>query len=946
MTAGVSRRAALGMGVATAAFPAAAADREGLEPQTLRVEWRVDPIGVDAARPRFTWTLRAAEGRRGARQIARRVIVASSLAALAARRGDVWDSGRVRSGKFAARPGRALNLTSHMPYVWAVMVEDEHGAVRWSPPARFVTGVMDEAEWNAAWIAARPDPPRAPHARGQSRIVSAEPDDTQLPLMRKDFTTPKRPVRAIVSAAGLGHFELTVNGRAATQAVFEPGWSEYTKTILYATYDVTDLLAAGANRLGVRLGGGMFSVQKVASRKAKFTDNFGAPKLILRLTLAYADGRIEHVVSDAGWTTAPGPILYASMFAGEDVDARLEVPGWDRPGETAGRWSPVLVTSGPGGRLKAQATEPVMPQKTFTPRAVTEPRPGVFVYDLGENFAGRPRIVVRGEAGSALRILPSEVLDEAGLAWQHSFNAGKTENGRREKDVYYSYILAGLGDETFVPRFNYQGFRYLQVERTPAREGGPLPRAMSVAGEFLSANLATVGRFDCSKRLFVQIHELIERAVVSNAYSVLTDCPHREKLGWLEQTHLNALTAFYNRDGAALYEKTIHDIVDSQKADGMVPGIAPEFVAFVKADGSDEDARNSPEWGSAVVLSAWAAYRNYGDETLLADGYPAMRAYVDYLASRADGHIVDFGLGDWYDVGPGPLGASQLTSRALTGTATWHQALATLSKIAATLGRPKAEVDDYAARARAVGEAFNRRFFDPARGLYDRGSQTANPMPLALGLVPADREEEVLAALVRAVRESANGVTAGDVGFHYVVRALTLYGRDDVLFDMMSVTDRPSYGYQIAKGATALAESWSADPTKSLNHFMLGHGEGWLFGGLAGVNIDFSAAPERVLTLWPRPVGDIASASARYQTTLGEVACAWRREGGRLTMEVEVPAGATSTVIVPTPRPDQVLEGGRPVVAATGVRVARRIAAGLELVAGSGRYRFEAPSPV
>uniref|UniRef100_UPI0025EB7CDB alpha-L-rhamnosidase n=1 Tax=uncultured Caulobacter sp. TaxID=158749 RepID=UPI0025EB7CDB len=631
---------------------------------------------------------------------------------------------------------------------------------------------------------------------------------------------------------------------------------------------------------------------------------------------------------------------FTSMFAGEDVDARRERPGWDLPGATDDGWRAALPAPDRKIRLKAQGAPPIAIHRRFETVAITEPKPGVFVYDLGQNFAGRPEMVVRGPAGAAVKLTPAEVLGDDGLAWQRSFNAGP------DRWVLYNYTLAGQGEERFVPRFNYHGFRYLQVEGavpTGRANPGGKPEIVSLAGQFLYADLPQVGTFTCSDKLLERTHHLIERAVVSNAYSVLTDCPHREKLGWLEQAHLNALTVIYNRDASTMYEKMIGDIVDTQQPDGMVPGIAPEYTAFLEPDGSDQPARNSPEWGSAVVLAPWAAYRAYGDAKVLADGYPAMRAYVDYLARRAQDHIVDFGLGDWYDVGPGKLGASQLTSRALTGTATSYQALTTLALIAGVLGRPAAEAADYRKRAEAIRTAFNTKFFDAQAGSYDRGSQTANAMPLALGMVPRGQEGRVLDALVRAVRARQNGVMAGDVGFHYVVRALAENGRDDVVLDMMSVTDRPSYGYQLAKGATALTEAWDADPTKSLNHFMLGHGEGWLFGGLAGINVDFAAAPDRVITLAPKPVGTVAATEATFRTVLGPVRSAWRREGGVLSLEVDVPAGAQATVRLPTSAPAQAREGGLPIAGVKGVRSSRVVAGGLEMVVGSGRYRFAAP---
>lgn len=941
----IDRRATLGLlasaGGLAAAPGLAASSARSLAATGLRCEWLDTPLGIDTLRPRFHWEL-AGGAARGDKPQSVRVLVASSAEALAARRGDIWDSGALRQPLPRAQPPRALRLESHRRYHWAVAVTGSDGETSWSPAASFGTALLKPADWQAQWIAAGPEfPPRPPHVRGHDRAPPDDPAQSVLPLLRRGFTLDALPVRATLSMAGLGHATLSLNGQRATDALLEPGWTEYARTILYTTYDVTALLRPGANMLGVMLGNGMFNSERKQDRKSKFVESYGRPRLILQLSLDFADGSRRTIVSDEQWQVREGPILFSSIFGGEDVDARRAVPGWDMPGAPGDGWRPAAPIAAPGGKLRAQAIPPVRRHRTWDTVKVTEPRPGTFVHDLGTNFAGRPVLRVRGPAGATVKMIPAEVLGKDGLFWQRSFNAGPG------KMVEYNFTLAGTGEvETFVPEFNYHGFRYLQIEGAapPGKGAAGGPEIVAVQGEFLHADLPQTGSFDCSKKLFVDTHKLIERAVLSNAYSVLTDCPHREKLGWLEQTHLNASTVFYNRDAVTLYEKLSIDITDSQRAsDGMVPGIAPEYMEFLKPDGSDDNPRSSPEWGAAVMLAPWASYRFYGDTRALADGYPAMQRYLGYLERMAKAGIVDFGLGDWYDVGPGKLGASQLTSRALTGTATWYQALDTMAKIARLLGRPAGEAQGYAKRAGEIRDGFNARFFNASTGSYDRGSQTANAMPLALGMVPRGREAEVLAALVHAVRESGNAVTAGDIGFHYVVRALTEQGRDDVLFDMMSVTDRPSYGYQLAQGATALAEAWSADPTKSLNHFMLGHGEFWLFGALAGIRVDFAERPDRILVIAPRPVGDVTHASASLRTVLGPVRSAWRRQGRVLELEAEVPPGATATVILPSAAPDRATEGGQPVAGREGVRATRPVEGGLELIVASGSYRFATP---
>ncbi len=380
--------------------------------------------------------------------------------------------------------------------------------------------------------------------------------------------------------------------------------------------------------------------------------------------------------------------------------------------------------------------------------------------------------------------------------------------------------------------------------------------------------------------------------------SVLTDCPHREKLGWLEQTHLAASSIMYNYDVARLYNKISDDMMDSQLADGMVPSIAPEYVAFLDKNGNTNDFRNSPEWGSAVILSPWAAYQFYGDIENLRLHYLSMQRYAAYLKSRAKDHMLNFGLGDWYDIGPGDPGRSKLTSQGLTATATYFQDLTDLSEIASLLGKPE-DAAAYSAEASDIKTSFNAHLFHPDTNEYDHGSQTANAMPLVLGLVPEGHRQAVLNNLIADIRKRTNHVSAGDIGFHYVVRALTDGGRSDVLYDMLSRTDSPSYGYQLARGATSLTEAWDANPDYSQDHFMLGHAEEWFYRGLAGINFDLNRPADQRILIEPTPVGDVKTASASYESILGKVSSNWSRTGNILHMAVIIPPGTTATVLFP-----------------------------------------------
>jgi hypothetical protein len=473
------------------------------------------------------------------------------------------------------------------------------------------------------------------------------------------------------------------------------------------------------------LGNGFFNVPRIPGRYTKFTGSFGQPKLIARLRVTYRGGGGAEIVTDANWKWHPGPIVVSHAYGGEDYDATLEQTGWDQSGFDGREWAPALEVAGPGGNLVAQINPEIRVMHVFHPVKTTEPRPGVKVYDFGQNFSGWPAITVRGTAGAALKMIPGELLDANGLVSQRSSGGPQ----------WFSYTLKGSGEETWSPRFSYYGFRYVQVE--PSGDGA----LVAIEGRFVHAAAPQIGEFSCSNDLFNRIHKLIDAAILSNMQNVLTDCPHREKLGWLEQDHLLGSAIMYNYGVGSLYRKIADDMAEAQTPEGLVPDIAPEYTVF------DSGFRDSPEWGSAVVLSPWLAYKHFGDRETLAAHYDAMKRYVDYLGGKADNGIIAYGLGDWYDIGPRRPGVSQLTSLGVTATAIYYQDLATLRDIARVLGNT-ADEEGFARRAEATRAAFNARLFDAGTGVYDRGSQTAYAMPLALGLVPEERRAAVLDKLV------------------------------------------------------------------------------------------------------------------------------------------------------------------------------------------------------
>ncbi|MGB6431373.1 MAG: family 78 glycoside hydrolase catalytic domain [Candidatus Acidiferrales bacterium] len=902
----------------------------------LRCEQLENPLGIETRRPLLSWQLEAlGSERRGLRQTSYRILVASSASLLAKDVGDMWDSGKAASNRTIQIEYFGKELKSNGIYYWKVRVWDQDGVASvWSDAAQWQMGLLEPADWKAKWIAAEPDSESAASA---AKDLTNAPPPRPLPIFRHGFNLAKPVERAVVYVSGLGQYELRMNGTKVSEDLLTPGWTNYRKAVLCNVYDVTSLIKSGENAIGIMLGNGMYNVPRTPGRYQKFVGTFGQPKLIFQMHVRYLDGTEAVILSDSSWKTAPGPITFSSEYGGEDYDARLEQAGWDEPGFNDAAWTPAVEVNGPGGRLSTQLIPPIRVMHVYPVVAQTKPEPGILVFDLGQNFSGWPAIKVSGHSGDKVKLLPGELLDSSGLVSQRS-SGGPS---------YFVYTLKGSGQETWHPRFSYYGFRYVQVEGATLKPGGDdgKPVLLSLEGQFVHSSARVTGDFSSSDELLDRIHGLIDAAMRSNMQSVMTDCPHREKLGWLEETQLLGSALMYNFDLSQLYRKISDDIADTQLPNGLVPDTAPEYVVFPAG------FRDSPEWGSAAILDPWLEYRFYGDRRLLAQRYDVMRKYAEYLATRADDHIISYGLGDWYDVGPGPLGESQLTSRGVTATSIYYLDLTVLHKVSLLLGKD-VDAQKYAALARAVRVAFNAKMFNPQTNEYDTGSQTANAMPLAAGLVPDDRREAVLDNLVQDIRNHDNHVTAGDVGFHFVVQALEEGGRSDVLYDMLSRTDSPSYGYQLARGATTLTEAWDTNPTKSQDHFMLGDAEEWFYSGLAGIDFDLSRPPGEQIEIHPTVVGDIASAQAGFDSALGLIESRWEcrarlplevggEKYGECTLDVTVPVGAEAEVRIPSPTAATITESGKALDHAIGVKLVRSEKDAVICRIESGKYYFE-----
>jgi alpha-L-rhamnosidase len=710
-----------------------------------------------------------------------------------------------------------------------------------------------------------------------------------VPMFRKDFSIDSSIENAVIHISGLGHYELYINGNKIGNRFLAPGWTNYQKKVFYNTFNITEYLKEGGNAIGALVGNGFYNVNRERYRKLVIA--YGYPKLIFSIEIKYKNGRVENIVSDENCRVAPSPITFSSIYGGEDYDATLEQEGWSSYGFDDTTWKKPVLLDDPTEILVPEKDFPLMVMDEFPTVKIMKSKTGRTIYDFGQNASGIISLKAKGNRGARIIIRPDELINKKGNVTQRS-GGGPYE---------FNYILKGEGIEEWQPRFTYYGFRYADVEIIEPKKSKAKTEIVELKMLHTRNSSPVVGTFSCSDTLFNQIFELINWSMKSNLASVATDCPHREKLGWLEQTYLIGPSMHYNYDIQVLYNKIVDDMIDSQLENGLVPDIAPEYVPF-KAG-----FRDSPEWGSAAVIIPWQLYKWYGDVEVLKRAYPMMTKYLDYLNGKSKNNILDHGLGDWFDLGPRRPGEAQLTPKAVTATSIWYYDLKLVSKVAELL-KKDSDAIKYRDRAVKVREAFQEKFYDPETGICSTGSQTSYAMALYTGILPEQDVEKVFKNLVDSIERNNYALTAGDIGYHFLVRVLSEKGRSDILYRMNNRNDVPGYGLQIKMGATSLTESWAALPDVSNLHMMLGHLMEWFYSGLGGIyQAEHSIGYDNII-IAPKPVGDIEWSKCSFNSPKGMIKSEWERKENDFSILIEVPEGCLAKIVMPDEYRDSAVE--------------------------------------
>jgi len=746
----------------------------------------------------------------------------------------------------------------------------------------------------AAATSAEPTAAESPLANAQWIAPPAGADGrSPLPLLRKEFSVDGKIARATLRIVGLGDYDPRVNGtRLAGTGINQP-WSQYEKTIYYREFDLMPLVHPGANCLGVMLGNSFWhNPNAPAGRYNKPGPQREAKEPLLlcaEIIVEQQDGAQRRIVTDATWRTAPGPIVFSHVYGGEDFDARRRQPNWASPGLDDRTWQPVRVVPTAAARLVRQDWPPFQVMQGFAPALVKEPAAGVFLYSFPQNCSAQLAVQLKGgKPGDKIR-----------------FRCGEHKNGQ---DRLFGNYIVGC-DMTTDGRplmhqwtFFYLGMQFVEVSgAVPEGHANPeqLPLIQSLKLVHVRTALPEVGSFACSSELFNHTHRLIDWAMRSNTSHVLSDCPHREKLGWLECSYLLAPSFQYRYQCRDWFGKILRDLRDAQEPSGRVLTVAPSYPA-----GRFPGPFNwTVEWGAAAVLLPWHHYEWYGDVQTLRDNFDMMCRFTDFVGSEAKDGLAPGGLGDWYDYGHGqPPGPSRFTPTQLSATCTWALCAQKVARAAEILGRP-AEARKYRELHAHIAAAFQRHFRDSATGkLKHLGSpQCANAMALCADVVPRADRPALVAEIVADLEKRAWQQTPGDVGHVYLIRALAEAGRSDVLHRVYARDGLGSYGGILRKGLTALPETWDAmmDGYQSLDHCMLGHVMEWYYGYVAGIRQKPGGVGWKQVLIGLNP-GPLRYAEGTLATPAGRIMSRWRIEDGKFHLEADIPAGVTATAVLPS----------------------------------------------
>ena len=829
----------------------------------LRCEYLKNPLGIDTKSPRFTWQLVSEED--GVLQTKYHLFVGTDSVALSQHKANVWDSGVVASASIpAVYSGEGLRAFSK--YYWAVKVQDEKGD--WSSlseVAKFETGMMDQQNWQGSWISDTYD----------FNVKAA-------PYFRKEFSLDKKveSARAYIAVAGL--YELILNGEKVGDHRLDPMYTRFDRRNLYVTHDITELLNSGKNAVGVILGNGWYNHQSTAVWYFDKAPWRARPKFCIDIRISYEDGSQEIIDSGADWKTTLSPIIFNSIYTAEHYDARKEIPGWDKAGFDDSKWNASMLTGSPSKNIVSQTMVPVRNMLEIPAKNMEKLNEKTYLFDFGRNISGVTKITTKGEAGTTVRLIHAERLGDDGHVDLSNIDLHYRPTDDSDPFQTDILILSGKKEDTFMPRFNYKGFQYVEVTSDKPLE---LTKE-SLTAYFMHSDVPPVGRIQSSNETLNKTWKAANSSYLSNLFGYPTDCPQREKNGWTGDAHINIETALYNFDAITVYEKWLADHRDEQQPNGVLPAIIP-------SNGWGYQWANGPDWTSTIAIIPWNVYLFYGDKKILADCYDNIKRYVDYIDKNWPSGITDWGLGDWVPV-------KSKTPKEFTSTAYYYVDAVILAKIAKLLDKGS-DYHKYSTLAEKIKKAVNEKYLNRETGIYGSGLQTELSVALYWGLVPEDLIPKVAENLAKRVEADDNHIDVGLLGTKSILNALSENGYADVAYLVASQEDYPSWGWWIVNGATTFYENWQLDAKSdiSMNHIMFGEINAWYYKALGGIFPDENQPGFKNVILKPNFVKGLDHFEAQYESPYGVIVSSWERKGKKIHYKIVVPANSTARLYLP-----------------------------------------------
>lgn len=899
------------------------ASNNGLEVIQLQCEYRTHWLGSDHLRPQFSWIIQSKQ--RSTMQYSYHIQVGLDNEDWTQL---LWDSGIVVSDqsiqvKYAGSP-----LQSRTRYYYRVQIQDQQGRTSaWSEIQWWETALLEHTEWQAQWIT----PEEEWH----------NPQLESVFQLRKSFTLPENISSARIYATAAGLYELSINGTRVGDEWFTPGWTSYTHRHQYQTYDVTKYLRSGDNAIGISLADGWYTGRLGWENKRQ---HYGEHKaLLLQLHVRYENGEEEIIGTDTSWHSAPSPITLASIYDGEHYDARLEQPDWDQPSYDDSLWSGVKVAKLPYDHLIAQENWAVRVTEILTPVKVIHTPAGETVLDMGQNMVGRIRVTGIIPAKTHYVIHHAEILDQQG-----NFYRG---NLRTAKQAVH-YIANDQQDRKInhVPRFSFQGFRYIQIEGLDHLTDQQLLEM--VTGEVMHSDMPITGSFECSHPLVNQLQRNIVWGQRGNFLDVPTDCPQRdERLGWTGDAQVFIRTAAFNYNIAPFFQKWLHDLSADQRSNGSVPFVIPDVLSVLDEEKGDTELPASAAWGDAAVICPWVMYLHYGDQNLLQEQYSSMKAWVDYIYNQGSHHYLwntGFHFGDWLALDAKENSYMGATSVDLVATSYFAYSTRIVRDTAVVLGQA-ADVKLYSERLEQIIQAYRHEFVTPA-GRLAAPTQTAHALALMFDLLEERDQQRTATELNNLVIKNDYHLTTGFVGTPYLCFALSDHGYHETAIKLLLQEQYPSWLYPLSKGATTIWEHWDGiktdgsfwpDDMNSYNHYAYGAIGEWLYRYVAGLDMDESIPAYKKSKIHPRyGEGEITSANAILESAYGKIQSSWIEQADQRQLEVIIPANTTADIVLDHAILSSIQENGQPLHEIEGIHNIQEMRNTIIITIGSGHYHF------